>query len=318
MKLHKVCQKDIADALGVSCNTVSHALRDMDDISIALKEKVREKAMELGYIPNTLASKLRSGSTKTLALIYDNMTNPYFTLMAEKLIRLVKTHGYDTIIIPSWHYEVLYDTFLEILELQVDGILSFVDFEQSILNSPLAHSLPIVLVGRLSKGDIPCVHIDDFLGGKLVGDYFNQNGLKKVAYISQHTIENSSRRYKGLLSTFQGEIVLYVDMEEKLKKHCKFTTEFLKNEGIEGIFCFNDTIANQIINCNSGHLDNIKIVGFDNIHKELNFFNELTSVDFDFDAVAEKATNLILDIISQKEIINKNTKISVQLHLKGE
>ena len=42
--------KEIAFELNVSVNTVSRALRDCDDISSQTKEKVRKKAIELGYL----------------------------------------------------------------------------------------------------------------------------------------------------------------------------------------------------------------------------------------------------------------------------
>ena len=39
--IKRVVLQDIADALQVSKNTVSHALRDLDDISVELKEKIK-------------------------------------------------------------------------------------------------------------------------------------------------------------------------------------------------------------------------------------------------------------------------------------
>ena len=47
--------KDIAKACGVSVATVSKALNGHNDISQATKEKVREAARQLGYMPNSAA-----------------------------------------------------------------------------------------------------------------------------------------------------------------------------------------------------------------------------------------------------------------------
>ena len=58
MKSNVVCQKDIAEELGISVNTVSHALRGLSDISEETIQKVRDKAVELGYVPNSMAIKL--------------------------------------------------------------------------------------------------------------------------------------------------------------------------------------------------------------------------------------------------------------------
>ena len=51
MKRKNTTMKEIAYELGISINTVSRAFRDCDDISDSTKEKVRKKALELGYIP---------------------------------------------------------------------------------------------------------------------------------------------------------------------------------------------------------------------------------------------------------------------------
>ena len=57
MKENRIVRlKDIAESLGTSINTVSHALKDKSDISVEMKEKVKKKAMELGYFPNVIAS----------------------------------------------------------------------------------------------------------------------------------------------------------------------------------------------------------------------------------------------------------------------
>ena len=53
-----VSLKAIALQLNVSINTVSHALRDMDDISEELKIRIRRKAIELGYMPNHVAQNM--------------------------------------------------------------------------------------------------------------------------------------------------------------------------------------------------------------------------------------------------------------------
>ena len=47
--------KDIAKACGVSVATVSKALNGHNDISQATKEKVREAARQMGYMPNSAA-----------------------------------------------------------------------------------------------------------------------------------------------------------------------------------------------------------------------------------------------------------------------
>ena len=58
-----VSLKDIAAACGVSASTVSKALNDLDDISEKRKAMIRQKANEMGYLPNMAARALKTKMT---------------------------------------------------------------------------------------------------------------------------------------------------------------------------------------------------------------------------------------------------------------
>ena len=45
----KVTIQDIADALGISRNTVSKAINNSDGLADATREKILQKAVEMGY-----------------------------------------------------------------------------------------------------------------------------------------------------------------------------------------------------------------------------------------------------------------------------
>lgn len=61
---------DLARHLGVSKGTVSRALSGYPDISQATKDRVLKAANELGYRPSSYAQSLKTGSAKSVALIF--------------------------------------------------------------------------------------------------------------------------------------------------------------------------------------------------------------------------------------------------------
>jgi LacI family transcriptional regulator len=61
--------KDIARALGLAVPTVSRALAGHADIAAATRARVRAAAAAQGYRPNTLARRLQSGRSETVALV---------------------------------------------------------------------------------------------------------------------------------------------------------------------------------------------------------------------------------------------------------
>ncbi|MFW3118945.1 LacI family transcriptional regulator [Mycolicibacterium mageritense DSM 44476 = CIP 104973] len=61
--------REVADAVGVSVTTVSHALNGKGEVSAATVERVRAAANRLGYRPSAAAQALRRGRTGSLVLI---------------------------------------------------------------------------------------------------------------------------------------------------------------------------------------------------------------------------------------------------------
>ena len=69
----RVTLNDVAAASGVSRATASFVLRDSpgQSISAATKDRVREAARALGYVPNGVARALREGTSRIVVLAID-------------------------------------------------------------------------------------------------------------------------------------------------------------------------------------------------------------------------------------------------------
>ena len=85
-----VSLKDIAAACGVSASTVSKALNDLDDISEKRKAMIRQKAKEMGYLPNMAARALKTKMTHNIGVLFiddyhSGLTHPYFAPVLESL-----------------------------------------------------------------------------------------------------------------------------------------------------------------------------------------------------------------------------------------
>ena len=84
--------KDIAKACGVSVATVSKALNGHNDISQATKEKVREAARQLGYMPNSAARALKTNRTYNLGVLFvdeaqSGLTHEFFGAVLDSFKR---------------------------------------------------------------------------------------------------------------------------------------------------------------------------------------------------------------------------------------
>jgi LacI family transcriptional regulator len=78
MPEERITLQVIAQRLDVSTATVSLALRDSPVVAEATRLRVQKTARELGYVYNRSAASLRTARTDILAVVFHDITNPYF------------------------------------------------------------------------------------------------------------------------------------------------------------------------------------------------------------------------------------------------
>ena len=130
----RVTIKDIARETGFTAQTVSLALRNKECITKKTREIVNETARRLGYIKNDMAINLRNGRTNTIAIVYDDITNPYFSIMTRYLQSYFRAQGYVLLIFTADSYFLDQETFYNILSCNVAGVVSFLDIDENIAN----------------------------------------------------------------------------------------------------------------------------------------------------------------------------------------
>jgi DNA-binding LacI/PurR family transcriptional regulator len=103
----RVTLRDVAAASGVSRATVSFVLRDTPNqaISAATRDRVRQAARDLGYVPHGIARALREGSSRIVVLNIDsglegNYSRSYIRGLDDELAAhdhvLLVRHGHST------------------------------------------------------------------------------------------------------------------------------------------------------------------------------------------------------------------------------
>jgi len=90
--------KDIALRIGMAHTTVSRALNDHPRISADTKDKVRLAAQELGYVANSGARSMRSGTAKVVGLIVPDIQNEFYNAAARAMAEQCAASGYQLIL----------------------------------------------------------------------------------------------------------------------------------------------------------------------------------------------------------------------------
>ncbi len=93
-----VTQREIARSLGVSVSAVSLALSGRTGVGSDLRDRIRERAAELGYRPNASAVALRTRRSQVLGLLIRNLRNPFFLDVVDGFDETCASAGYEVMI----------------------------------------------------------------------------------------------------------------------------------------------------------------------------------------------------------------------------
>ncbi len=186
----RILISDIAKALGISVTTVSFILNNKAKekrISDALTQRVLAYVDEVGYKPNELAKSLRTGKTHIIALIIEDISNPFFANIARLIETKAYAHGYR-IIYCSTNNE--FEKTKELIELfydrQVDGfIITPAEGMKATIESLKQEHVPLVLFDRfIPEVKTNYVVSDNYKGAQEATQHLLDQGLKQIGFIS--------------------------------------------------------------------------------------------------------------------------------------
>ncbi len=322
--LRPVTLHDIAEATGYTINTVSRALKDKDDISRETRAYIQQVARKMGYVRNYLASSLRSGRTRTLAMIVGSMINPFYAILADLIQREAVRLGYSLIIL--CHQDDP-DTELKSVEMaisrQADGVLiTPCSFSSPALSQLRDSGIPFVLLSRYQENTPDdCVYCNDEEGGYLAARHLIGEGHRKLAMLSYHQVVFSSRkRFTGFRRACSEAGIPESDVQYACLEDPDAILECLRSwmaQGITGLFSFCDVEAWITITLleRSGYRvpEDLKVIGFDNILGYISFPKPICSVDCNLQEEAHVAIELLRNRIHDPSLPPQQVILPVNL-----
>jgi LacI family transcriptional regulator len=151
--------KQIAEILDLDYSTVSYALSGKGSINEATRQRVRETADRLGYIPNGLARRMRSKHSHNIGIVLpDSILN--YNEVIQQLYRGAVVRGYETQIALTEFDESAEDRAVRLLlEARMDGIVIRSRYGEwdlvpqgAALRQAAAQNFPIVVYGKSLTG----------------------------------------------------------------------------------------------------------------------------------------------------------------------
>lgn len=338
-KTQHITLHDIALKTGYSVNTVSHALRDMPDVAPETAKHIQEVARSMDYVPNNLASSLRSGHTQTIAVIVGSMSNPFYGIMVDILQECAQLAGYTLMIMCSREDpDIEYKLVEQAINRRVDGVLLFPNaYSNPTVDRLREANIPFVLMSRaLKQEQADSIVCDEELGAYLATMHLLEHGVSKPVYLAASTVVFASeQRIHGFLRACREagipdenrRICVMSDLpaaEEGLPVDTTIPAEqllALKKEGFNGLFIFCDIQAWRVLyalhNTPGISPDDFSIVSFDNIEGILSFPFSLCSIDCNYKKVAQEGFDLLRARINGDNRPPQNIVFPVHLVCRG-
>ncbi len=293
-----VTLEDIAERLGTSKNTVSRALRDCSDIGAAMKERVKQTAMEMGYVPNRIAGFLRSKRSNIIAVAITSLTNPFFAICMDHCTDYMGEKGYRPLI-SIVRGELDVEDVISCIQNGACGILSFLDVTDEAIDYCEQNKVPLFLCGFKPRFERVCaIYSDAYQCAKLVAQEAVSCGAKRPCYVGYGRGALNEDRKEGFIATLRSNELScdiysfsYYNREQSLEKLKKSVRE---NEN-DFVFCFNDEIAASVQETMES-VENFRgeIYGVDRFSEYLPYCRKVKSVGGRLSVIGRRTAQLLI------------------------
>ncbi len=298
---------DVAAAAGVSKSTVSRILDErLPRSENETARRVRQVAVNLGYVRDVSAASLRRGQTNTIGVIVPRLTDTVMAMLYEALARACACSGRFAIVATT-DDEPRADRIAAktLLQRGVDGLVLCTardgdDFAQELTD----RGVPFVLALRSDGKSLSSVG-DDALGGYLATRHLLDLGHRRIGIIAGPSYASSSRTrlegYRKALAESTGatdaELVVEstfgidsgADAAERLMQLAAPPT---------AIFAVNDNTAigalSALTRMGLRVPSDVSLVGYNDIPIVSRLPIALTTVRVPFDQIAAAALDLLM------------------------
>jgi DNA-binding LacI/PurR family transcriptional regulator len=310
---------DVAKAAGVTAATVSVALSGRGVVNRKTRERILRCAQELGYRPNLVARSLTMGRTNTIALIVNDITNPFYGEIALAVEQTALRFGYRVTFANTMGDRALGATLLEDLAArQVDGIIAMAGgLSAAAVRSVAGTGVPIVPCmwdeGE-DHGLAASISVDFGTGARLVADHLLGLGHRRIGIVGRSAYGDSSIRIRE--AVFRDRLAeggapidpaLWCTAQDTLETGHAAGRQLLSlAEPPSAVFTANDLTAIGILSA-ARELgvrvpDQLSVVGFDDIALARHMSPPLTTVHIGRSELMAGATELLLKLIEGQEI----------------
>ncbi|BCO17424.1 DNA-binding transcriptional regulator CytR [Tenacibaculum sp. KUL152] len=319
--------RDVADNAGVSVATVSRTLQQPERVSPKTRSKVMAAVQAVGYKPNLMAVKFRSGKTHNLVVLVPTVANVFFARVISGMQEAAAELGYSILLANTLGNNDIENHYAKMVSTsQADGLIQLRahnPFDASMINDngllPMVNACEVI-----DDGQYPVVSLDNRAAAKAMTQHLISLGHKRIAMIKG---PNSSPLTQERLNGYKDALRdANIDFDESLLLDGDFTLQAGYNAGVtiselnnrpSAVFCENDETAigaMQAFKQADLHVPNdISVAGFDDIAFSAFVDPPLTTIAQPAEEFGRTAVTLLVDLLNGK--IRKAPKVIMPFEL---
>jgi LacI family transcriptional regulator len=304
---------DVARLAGVSAATVSRTLNGTGHVAASRRLAVEAAVEQLGYRPNTIARSLATRSTRTVALLLPDITNPFYAELVSGVHALTLEREYTMLLCTTGLDPEQEERYLRVLRAKhVDGALV-----EGLVLAPeriaqfVHDGFPIVCLDRdVDSSSVPLVQVDNREGGRIATEHLLALGHRRIAYVAGTPSRTSEERMLGyraaLAAAGLGAQSLVVTGGYTEEGGDRAVRELLAADTPPtAVFAANDLSAigamSAVVESGRNVPNDVSIVGFDDIRLARYTTPPLTTVHQPASAIARHAADVLLGMIGGRE-----------------
>ena len=338
---NKVTLQDIADALGISRNTVSRALNNADTVSDATRNKIFQKATEMGYKQFTLASPFSdassapvSGGANEIALFTHSFpgTSHFGTKLLDSFQQKIGELGYKLSFYIIRDYEIQQLCFpMNFNQEHTAGILCLELFSESYSEFLCKQQLPILFVDTVfNHNDLnlqaDLLYMENQTSTYLMLREFLNSGYRNISFVGDRFhCQSFYERWKSYCAVM-ADHNLSVNTDNCIldsDSNPYGDTDWLSNRirmlpALPDVFfCANDYLAIATLKAlkqlNYSVPDDVLLCGFDDSPEATIIDPTLTTIRIHSSSMGFTAAELLLSRISHPNMPYRTTYVKTDI-----
>jgi LacI family transcriptional regulator len=197
--------RDVARAAGVSVATVSRAFNDSGPVHAETKQRIREVALAMRYVPNGAARTLTTSKANACGVLLPDLYGEFFSEVIRGIDQTARRQGHHILVSSSHDDQAELEAAVRAMRGRVDGLILMVpDIDIRAVQANLPDQIPVVLINAADgAGAFDTITIDNYGGAYAMVRHLLATGRDKVAIITgsprNHDARERLRGYSAAL-----------------------------------------------------------------------------------------------------------------------